>query len=135
MGKTVSVKRRGSNPRLDTDVSEAIGHADGNETGLGRPFGLFADTPLRLRPVMTRRKSRSCESCFMRRVPQAVDAVEDSGEYGAWQRGFCLPLSRATSLSRRRMPSATPIVFFGLSMGIRARRCNCGQLQVSVPNR
>ena len=47
--KTVFVKRRGSNPKLDTDVSEAIGHTVGNETGLGRPFfTAFADTPLRL---------------------------------------------------------------------------------------
>ena len=49
MAKTVFVKRRGSNSKLDTDISEAIGHADGNETGLGRPFWLFADTPLPLR--------------------------------------------------------------------------------------
>jgi hypothetical protein len=36
LAKTAFVKRRGSNPKLDTDISEVIGHTDGNETGLGR---------------------------------------------------------------------------------------------------
>jgi hypothetical protein len=32
MPETLSVKRRGSNPGLGTDISQAMGHADGIET-------------------------------------------------------------------------------------------------------
>ena len=50
MAKAVSVKQRGSNPRLGGDVRGAIGNADVIETVLGQPFELFADKLLPLEP-------------------------------------------------------------------------------------